>query len=143
VQVPTLDIAEIAQRIPKCCAVPVTTVEGSGLLAEVADPRDLIWLLRACRERPGCRAAEQDDEAAPFQLIVFRQVAARRLAAYRRSVTKSGLVQCRISVGLPSVVGQKQRPSQPRHVSFHRLRTLVHASIRWSSRPNLLSLRDE
>jgi hypothetical protein len=61
VQVPTLDIAEIAQRIPKCCAVPVTTVEGSGLLAEIADPRDLIWLLRARRERPCCRAAKQTD----------------------------------------------------------------------------------
>src|SRR5271166_1146505 len=30
-------------------------------------------------------------------------------------------------------------PSQPRHVSFRRLRTLVRASIRWSSRPTLLS----
>jgi hypothetical protein len=35
--------------------------------------------------------------------------------------------------------GQKRRPSQPRHVSFRRLRTLVRASIRWSSRPTLLS----
>src|SRR4029077_15366467 len=59
VQVPTLDIAEIAQPIPECCAVPVTTVEGSGLLAEIADPRDLIWLLRARPERPRRRAAEQ------------------------------------------------------------------------------------
>jgi hypothetical protein len=32
-----------------------------------------------------------------------------------------------------SATGQKPRPSQPRHVSFHRLRTLVRASIRWST----------
>jgi hypothetical protein len=38
-----------------------------------------------------------------------------------------------------SELGQKQRPSQPRHVSFRRLRTLVHENIRWSSRPTLLS----
>jgi hypothetical protein len=37
-----------------------------------------------------------------------------------------------------SGLGQKPRPSRPRHVSFRRLRTLVRASIRWSSRPTLL-----
>jgi hypothetical protein len=36
-------------------------------------------------------------------------------------------------------MGQKRRPSQPRRVSFRQLRTLVRASIRWSSRPVLLS----
>src|ERR1700730_4198155 len=36
-------------------------------------------------------------------------------------------------------IGQKRRPGQPRHVSFGRLRTLGRASIRWSSRPTLLS----
>src|ERR1700730_1160198 len=64
-------------------------------------------LLRARRERPRSRAAEQVDEAAPFQWIEFRQVAAiGRLAAYRKTVTKSELVQCGISVGPPSVEGQ-------------------------------------
>jgi hypothetical protein len=29
--------------------------------------------------------------------------------------------------------GQKRRPSQPRHVSFRQLRTLIRASIRWSN----------
>jgi hypothetical protein len=73
-----------------------------------ADPPHLLGLLRVRRERPCCRAAEQGDEAAPFQLIEFRQVAPfGKLAAYRRAVIKSGLVQCRISVGQPSVVGQK------------------------------------
>ena len=44
-------------------------------------------------------------------LIEFRQVAAiRKHAAYSRAVTKSGLVQCRISVGPPSVVGQNENP---------------------------------
>jgi hypothetical protein len=37
-----------------------------------------------------------------------------------------------------SLMGQKPHPSQPRHVSFRRLRTLDRASIRWSSRPTLL-----
>jgi Sel1 repeat len=32
-----------------------------------------------------------------------------------------------------SLMGQKPRPSQPRHVSFHPLRTLDRASIRWST----------
>jgi hypothetical protein len=37
-----------------------------------------------------------------------------------------------------TAAGQKRRSSQPRHVSFRRQRTLVRASIRWSSRPTLL-----
>jgi hypothetical protein len=41
---------------------------------------------------------------------------------------------------LISEMGQKPRPSQPRHVSFRRQRTLDRASIRWSCRPTLLRL---
>jgi hypothetical protein len=62
-------------------------------------------LLRNRRKWPHRGAAEKGNEAAPFQLIEFRQVAAiGRLAAYRMAVTKSALVQCRISVEPLSVV---------------------------------------
>jgi len=44
-------------------------------------------LLRAHRERPHGRAAEQGNEAAPFQLSEFRQVAAIRKA---RSIPEGG-----------------------------------------------------
>jgi len=45
-------------------------LHGNGLAqaAEISDYRHCI-LLRAGRERPSCRAAEQRDELAPFQLI--------------------------------------------------------------------------
>jgi hypothetical protein len=40
--------------------------------------------------------------------------------------------------GLAAVRYFNRAPSQPRHVSFRRLRTLVRTAIRWSSRPTLL-----
>ena len=52
-----------------------------------ADVPHLLLLLPARRERPCCRAAEQGDEAASFQLIEFRQVAAIRKA---RSIPEGG-----------------------------------------------------
>jgi hypothetical protein len=52
-----------------------------------ADASHGLGLLRACRERPSSRAADQGDEAAPFQLIEFPQVAAIRKA---RSIPEGG-----------------------------------------------------
>ena len=76
-------------------------------------PTNPSRLLGGREERPHCRAAEERNELAPLQLIEFRQVAAiGRLAAYRRAVTKSGLVQCRISAGPLSVVGLGRAKSQ-------------------------------
>jgi hypothetical protein len=69
-------------------------------------------LLPARRKRPrGRRAAEQSNEAAPFQLIEFRQALPfGRLAAYRRAVTKSGLVAVQDFGRAVVRCGQNEKP---------------------------------
>src|SRR5262249_3205851 len=52
------EVTEIAQ--PRTEGVPLERV------VDNADVRDLPHLLRACRERPRCRAAEERDELATF-----------------------------------------------------------------------------
>jgi len=52
-----------------------------------ADPPHAFGLLRARRNGPCCRAAEQGYEAAPFQSTKFRQVAAIRKG---RSILEDG-----------------------------------------------------
>jgi len=62
----------------------VTTVEGSGLLAEIADPRDLLGLLRAGHERPRRYAAQQrDDIVSPHVLPQDQDQASPRLMVTR------------------------------------------------------------
>jgi hypothetical protein len=85
-----------------------------------------VRLLCARHERPRRRAAEQSDETASFQLIEFRQVAAiGRFAAYWRAVTKSGLVQCRISTLLLFFYFRSGTAAQQLKEFFERL----HANV--------------
>jgi hypothetical protein len=81
-------------------------------------------LLRLRHNGPRRRAAEQGDEAAPFQLIEFRRVAAIRKA---RSIPEGG-DQVRISIAPPSVVGQARQVGA--------LSTLAECPLCLQYRPN-------
>jgi hypothetical protein len=101
-----------------------------------ADAPYPLGLLRARCERPHSRAAKGDNTFSPSNMDCHATLP--RGHATEETMTHPVVLRCGISTRLMSLVGQKPRPSQPRHVSFRRLRTLVRANIRWSSRPTLL-----
>src|SRR5262245_686007 len=64
----------------------------SWLGTERTDTEHLLWLLRACRERPRRRAADQRDELAPRQLIELHSVPSQgRITGYRIGNRQSGV----------------------------------------------------
>src|SRR5262249_37968836 len=67
IAIATLDPAELAQPLYKSGG-PLALSRRRGR-AQKPDSRQLRWLLRARRERPRNRAAEQRDELAPFHSI--------------------------------------------------------------------------
>src|SRR5262249_3173856 len=76
-QVTALDPAETLQPRPKCCepGLGLGIVGSSG--GEHADPPHTLALLRARRERPRRRAAEQRDERAAVHSITSSAIASR------------------------------------------------------------------
>jgi hypothetical protein len=72
---------QVRKRLRECRVAKLPLRIALGKWHQHADPPHTLRLLRVRRDRPcGRRAAEQGDEAAPFQLIEFRQVAAIRKA---------------------------------------------------------------
>src|SRR5262249_18470375 len=85
-----VDPAEFAQALHEC-SDPIA-VERSRARAQVADRRQLRRLLRARREGPRSRAADERDDVAPFQLIELHSVPASkgRITGYRIAEDQSG-----------------------------------------------------
>src|SRR5215470_6060498 len=82
----TLDITEVAQT--QADSLKPRGKRRWRCHAEESDPRYFARLLRASRERPRRRAAEQRDELAPFQLIELHSIPSARARSQDNALAK-------------------------------------------------------